>query len=414
MSNNNAFGLKIQQQITRFSLDITKGLSRPEKRFISQALFGIQASRDIKLSNISRSLNEDIKLLKTEQRLSRHMMKEDLTKYINEELIKASKFRIKHDTVLALDLLDIYKQFAKKMEYLAKVYNGSEGSITDGYWLCGVIAADVEDEHIIPLYSELSSQDAEGFISENEQILKAIRAVNNYTQTKGIWTIDRGGDRQVLIKELDTLKQRFLIRLNDTRHYLDAKGNKRTIPQILKGMRYKDKYTLTIDKEGYAETIEISLARRDNLYIDDVGISIVAVKGFGKEPMLLLTNAGDKTPKEIVEIYLTRWKCEESFRFLKQEYHLEDVQVRGYTALKNTVVLLHAVFYFLSVYLGRRLRMSLLISKIIEKAKRFFEVPVFKHYAVADGIYRILFNRRWDNTKAKEQKRNPQLLFGFA
>ncbi len=60
------------------------------------------------------------------------------------------------------------------------------------------------------------------------------------------------------------------------------------------------------------------------------------------------------------------------------------------------------IFYFLSVYLGRRLRMNILVDKIIAKARRFFEVPVFKHYAIADGIYRVLFNRKWDASKIED------------
>ena len=47
-------------------------------------------------------------------------------------------------------------------------------------------------------------------------------------------------------------------------------------------------------------------------------------------------------------MYLTRWKVEESIRFLKQEYNLGDVRVRGYAGLENTVSLLSAVFYFLT------------------------------------------------------------------
>jgi len=138
----------------------------------------------------------------------------------------------------------------------------------------------------------------------------------------------------------------------------------------------------------------------------------VVVKGFGQEPMLLLTNV-DKEPKEILEIYLTRWKCEESFRFLKQEYHLEDIRVRRYNALRNTIALVHAVFYFISVYLGRSLKINILLKKILEKAKRFFQLPVFKHYAIADGIYRILFGVKW--TQEKIPKGNSdQRVFKFA
>ncbi len=128
--------------------------------------------------------------------------------------------------------------------------------------------------------------------------------------------------------------------------------------------------------------------------IEDTVVSLVVIKGFGKEPMLLITNV-DKTPQELLEIYLTRWKCEESFRFLKHEYHLEDVRVRRYVGLRNTIVIMHAVFYFLSVYLGRRLKLQILLNKILEKAKRFFEIPAFKQYAVADGIFRLLFNKKW-------------------
>jgi hypothetical protein len=67
------------------------------------------------------------------------------------------------------------------------------------------------------------------------------------------------------------------------------------------------------------------------------------------------------------------------------------VRVLSYTALRNIVVLVQAVFYFVSVELGRKLKLHILLKKIFEKAKRFFEIPEFKQYAIADGIYQILF-----------------------
>lgn len=413
MNDNTTVSKKVQHQITRFSYRVTKGLTKPKKKFVSQVLFGIQASRDVKLSNISRSLNEDIKLIKTENRLSRHMISKDLTGYINETLIKNSAPRITDDTVLALDLSDVYKPFAKKMDYLANVWNGSEGRITPGYWLCEVIGAGVKEENPIPLYSELYSHEASNFESENEQMLNAIRAVNAHTQKKGIWTMDRGADRKILVGELNNMELRFVIRSKGNRDIKDHKGNLRKISDILRTMKYNESYAITIDKEGYQEKIEIRLAKRDNLTVEKTKISLVAIKGFGEKPMLLMTNV-DKTPKEILEIYLTRWKCEEAFRFLKHEYKLEDVRVRRYTALRNTVALIHAVFYFLSIYLGRRLKMKILLNKILERAKRFFQIPIFKHYAVADGIFRLLFNLKWNPEEIEEEfvdKR--QLTFGF-
>jgi hypothetical protein len=47
-----------------------------------------------------------------------------------------------------------------------------------------------------------------------------------------------------------------------------------------------------------------------------VEVSLVVIKGFSDEPMLLLTNAGKET-EEILEIYLRRWKCEKVFQIFK-------------------------------------------------------------------------------------------------
>jgi len=341
------------------------------------------------------------------------MSSKDLTEHINTSLIADSASRVKEDTVLALDLSDINKPFAKKMENLSEVWDGSAKKVDNGYCICEVVAANVKEETPIPLYSELYSHVADDFESENEQILKTIKAVREKTKKRGIWTMDRGADRRVLIGELGKMGLRFVIRARGDRHVINKKGQEVSVNDIVGRMKYTEKCVIKIDKEGYEEEKEIELGRRDILIIENTPVSIIAIKGFGKKPMMLITNV-DKSPEEILEIYLTRWKCEESFRFLKHEYHLEDVRVRRYIGLRNTVALIHAVFYFLSVHLGRRLRMKILLEKILEKAKRFFQIPSFKHYAVADGIFRLLFNAKWDPAELKEEEEDKrQIMFGF-
>ncbi len=74
----------------------------------------------------------------------------------------------------------------------------------------------------------------------------------------------------------------------------------------------------------------------------------------------------------------------------------------------------HPVFYFLSAHPGRKLRMSMLPNKILEKTKRFFEVPAYKQYAIADEIYRFLFNQKWDTEIENGKKIDiRQLAFFF-
>jgi hypothetical protein len=51
-------------------------------------IYGIQASKDVKLSNIGRSLQESIPLIKTEDRLSRNLASEDISEGLNQEIMR--------------------------------------------------------------------------------------------------------------------------------------------------------------------------------------------------------------------------------------------------------------------------------------------------------------------------------------
>ena len=53
--------------------------------------------------------------------------------------------------LLVLDISDIAKPYAEKMQYLARVRDGSTGDIVDGYWLCQVIGVENEAAAIVPL-----------------------------------------------------------------------------------------------------------------------------------------------------------------------------------------------------------------------------------------------------------------------
>ncbi len=66
----------------------------------------------------------------------------------------------------------------------------------------------------------------------------------------------------------------------------------------------------------------------------------------------------------------------------------------------------------MSVELGKRFKLNILLKSIYERAKRFFEIPELKQHAIADGIYRILFSYR-AGLREVPQSTN-QLLFPFA
>jgi hypothetical protein len=68
VQDNSKIAGKIKGQITRFGHKISGGYKKPLRKWMVQMLYGIQASKDVKLSNIARSLNEEIPLIKTEAR----------------------------------------------------------------------------------------------------------------------------------------------------------------------------------------------------------------------------------------------------------------------------------------------------------------------------------------------------------
>ena len=123
---------------------------------------------------------------------------------------------------------------------------------------------------------------------------------------------------------------------------------------------------------------------------------MVVVKGFGNKPMMLLTTEEVENKRQrlwwFVEAYITRWKIEETIRFVKQSYQIEDIRVLTYGRLRNMMGLVLAASYFAAVYLGFRAKMEILVTHVLKASKRIFGIPDFRYYAIADGI-RELLNR---------------------
>tara|TARA_B100000315_G_C14373342_1_gene494021 strand:+ start:341 stop:634 length:294 start_codon:yes stop_codon:yes gene_type:complete len=74
------------------------------------------------------------------------------------------------------------------------------------------------------------------------------------------------------------------------------------------------------------------------------------------------------------------------------------------------VLLLLAISCFAAVYLGQNLKLKLLVERIFLVSKRFFGIPTFFNYSIADGIYNLLFP---DKTALQQVKTttNDFLLF---
>lgn len=418
--NYSKLASKLRTKIAKFSGYVSKSLDKTAQRFVHEAIYGIMQSQSVMLTEMGRSLETDVPLKKIEERFCRQLKKEGICEAIHHQVLLDASPCIKDDTLLVLDLSDLYKKYAVHMEHLAKVRDGSDGGeIVNGYWTIQVLGARLSENEVLPLYHELYSQYAPDFISENTQIIKAIDTVAKYSD-RGIWVIDRGGDRDALYDYLlkRNNKKRFVIRLVGSRNLVY--GNKEVLSIRLAYM-CKTSYSDIFIKEenGQEKVYRISYGylpvklpgKEDQLYM-------LVVKGYGDKPMMLLTTEPLRRNRKILYrllgCYLKRWSIEETIRFVKQTYDLENIRVLKYTRLRNIMALLLAVFYFIAVKLDTSQKLKIITGHVFRQAKRVFGVPDFKYYALGDGISSI-FKRSPGKLKVIKNSRQDtlQLYFGF-
>jgi len=392
--NHRQIARKLQEQIHGFSGIFYPHFSKPRAKFIEQMIYGIQAGRDVKLSSIGRSLGEDILLKKTEERLSRHLAVPGLGQKINEVIATHGSRKVHQDTLIIIDPTDVRKPYAKSMPYMARVRDGSTGEIVNGYSVCNVIACEPGSRRMIPLHQRLWSSDAPDFKSENIQLLQVVDTIKKATGGRGIYVLDRGGDRGKLFNSLLSRRLRFIIRMVGDRH-LVYRNRKRLVLDLARGCPMAYAETIVKEVKGEEKTYHLEYGfRRVKLPGRKEQLYLVVVKGFGSKPMMLLTNVEvNKTRKTlwfIVSSYLSRWLVEETIRFIKQSYRLEDIRVLDYERLRNLVALVLAAAYFSAVWLGGSLKLTVLATRVSKVAKRFFGVPDFHYYALTDGIAMLL------------------------
>jgi hypothetical protein len=359
-------------------------------------VYGIQASESVLLTEVGRSLEEDVPLRKTEYRLSRNLMRPELEETVQENLLGMAAPRVGQDTVLIVDPSDISKKYAKKMEFLATVRDGSAHDLALGYWTLHIVGCELDSEGIVPLYQRLWSADAPGHVSENEEILRGIDAVARHVGKRGIYVYDRGGDRINLFDPLLDRQLRFLVRLVGTRDLI-CKGQKMKVHEVAKDCPTRHSKTVIRMEDGKEKPYVLHFGfRRVYLPTRPEPLYLLVIRGFGREPLMLLTNEpltqSFKSLWRMVRIYMKRWTIEETIRYTKTCYDLENVRVLNYRGLQNLMPLVLAAMFFAACVLDQDSRLRIMAGYVEKAAKRLFGIPDFKYYALADGL-KSIFSR---------------------
>ncbi len=384
---------KLRDKIAGFSGELSEGLPKVAGRFVMEMLYGIQASQSVVLTKIGRMLEETVSIKKVEERLSRQLLREGLGEKVQDNLIELASPLVGKDTLLILDPSDIQKKYAKKMQYLAKVHDGSEDAIGNGYWTCNVVAAEIEGSAVVPLVGRLYSCESPEFVSENREILTVMNKVSGATKKRGVWVIDRGGDRRNLIVPMLKRGYRFLIRLIGNRNLI-CSGKEMLAQDIAKDCPMLYAETIAKLDDGKEKVYHLEFGYKHVRFPGtEDSLWMLVVRGFGHNPMILLTTEPLRRSRKVlwrmVRAYMRRWAIEETIRYIKQSYELEDVRVLSYRSLQNIMPLVWAAAYFAAVLLDTTSKLKVMAGYVLKAAKRVFGIPEFHYYSIADGLTSI-------------------------
>jgi len=389
MTNYSTLNSNLKRGILRFSEKISKGLSRPDFKFISQMVYGMLASQSCHLSNIARVLDESIGLKRTINRLSLNLSVFDVDEELLDNYVSRNKNAFTNRTILIIDGSDITKPCSPKMECISRVRDGSTGEYGDGYHTLGVTALTPERKMPVGVYTKVYSAAEKEFISEDNEILKALKFLSKHFIKSNIRAFDRGYDNNTYYEYLIKNKEKFIIRAKKNRDVI-YKGERLNILKLAN--RFKGKYSLKFTKKNGViadckiSIIPIKLPCRPN---DD--LNLVVCRGLGMEPLLLITNLrsdDDRLCVAVTKVYLMRWRIEEFYRFKKQQFGFEGFRVRSLKSIRTLDLLLTIAIGYIG-FMSEKNDERRMVMEIISVSKRIFGTPKFVFYAIADGLFRI-------------------------
>ena len=419
---DSTIAFKAHKQLRRFLGRISPHFSKPTAAFIGDALFGIQASGEVKLASWVKLLNCRAKPKKVEDRLSRHLSLEGMDRKLQRIVMEDSRGKVHDDTLIVIDPTDICKAGARKMEYLYTVRDGSRSrsdadpELVNGYTGCMAVACNPRSRRIVPLHFSLWSTIAPDYRSENDELGRILGLIREVHGNKGIYVYDRGGDNIELFRHFTGNGLRFIVRLK--RRNLVSWESTWDSDELASQVTMQYHSIVKFNSHGRETKVRISFGAIpvELPDIEGVKLRLVVVRGFGRHPMILLANLAERNTREsleqVVDGYISRWRVEDTIRYVKQAYKLEDVRLMKYVKLRNMAALVLAVAYFAAAWLGHNVRTEILVEHLAEMSRHVKETPDFFYYALAEGL-RLMFARHGRWTRYAPDEPSPQLEFAL-
>ena len=395
MNNFTTNTYEMKREILNFSKKVSEGVNKATTKFVMDMQYGLAKGGSCLISNIARSLDENIKLNYTIDRLCdnlSNMYQEEKEIIWNNYLNEVSKNIDKENAIVLFDDSDINKEYSKKLEDLDRVIDGSsqDKKIVNGYHVCEATVLSMNNKQPMSIYSKIYSCKSKNFVSKNTYTLESIKAAENMIGEKFIGVFDRGYDDNKIFKYMSNNKHEFVVRLDDERILL-FKGKKRSVGELAKTRKGKISYKALFDD---SEEYELMLSyTKATLPANKEEYTLVIVYGLSeKSPMKLLTNINIKEKEDVIKVlrlYLSRWRIEEHFRGKKQEYDFENMRVRTLESM-NTLNMMLTIHLGHIAILAAKIDKKLLTIKILYASKSLKDKSIVWLSQIARGIKNIL------------------------
>ena len=399
---SNTYTLK--REILTFSRKISKHLSKPDRKFTADMLYGILASRSCLLTDIVDQLHEKSKKVNSVERLTRHLNK-GISKNAQKSYLSFVRTMVPKNPIIHIDDSDVIKPAGRKFEALGLVRDGSKSTEAKNVYQKGYHVTEAcvltDSNHPVSIFSKIHSSKEKNFTSANDVTFSAIER-GAALFGKATFVMDRGYDDNKMFLKLDALEQDYVIRLKSNRKLFYH--NKWVMATELRNRR-KGKVRMPLYYKGKTHDaylshvkVQITASKKD--------IYLVLVYGITEHPMMLATNKEIKSKEDVIAVakhYFSRWKIEEYFRCKKQMFQFENFRVRKLSAINALNFYITLCMAFLA-HISMKPETNALKVSIIQKAAPIKEKIYFCYYRLAKGISGILSYakegvRLWFRTK---------------
>jgi hypothetical protein len=344
---------EIRRRLYAFGRRLASPFTDSRRRgFIEDMISGLTIAGHVHLSKVARAISPgDAAIHPVEKRLSRHLDSEhwDMSPLVTD-LLQRSAALVTEQTLLTADLTDLAKPYARKLQGLGRVHDGSDPDkrIVPGYMVFEAYVR-VGKWQLFPLVLEPLKTYSGAPTSENAEISAHILRIHQATLGKGTWLLDRGFDRDELM--LPWLKNAvaFIIRQRGDRHVLLADGRKLALTALADQLK-PPAWPKRWPKAGYTTCQDVSLPERP----DQALLFVVHWRKPSAEPLMLLASPAARRPARraewFVKAYGKRWGVEDATWGIKQRLTLESFLVRSWRSISRLLCLVAWVFFWLNLW----------------------------------------------------------------